>query len=285
MAVALNITRGNWCSACGDSLAGRAVFRLRLGGEAPGAQYYCPTCADGRLRCAACGRPCAGADGHLFALPGRPGQLYCPDCWARPHCHACGCPVGTVHYQRVDGRMLCAACHTTAVYDPAAALALYTTVQDTARQVLGLELGVGAQFHLASRTQIAALRSAGPGAGAAAPAAGTGADLVGLFVYQWRLRAIYVEYGLPRIFLCEVLAHEYAHVWQAEHAPLLADPELREGFAEWVAYKVVESWGCRRRLERFRGRQDMYGAGLRRMLAWEAGVGAAGVVERIQRER
>jgi hypothetical protein len=284
MAVAIDLGRGNWCNACGSTLTGHAVFRLSLEGETPGAQYYCVDCAHARLRCASCHRALDAASGHLFALAGQAGRLYCPDCWARPHCHACGRPVGEISYQRPDGRVFCDRCHATAIYDPVLAEALYARVQETARRALGMELNVGAQLHLASREQIVALRNAGPG-GLPPETDNPGADYVGLFLYQWRLRAIYVEYGLPQIFFCEVLAHEYAHVWQAEHAPLLTDPELREGFAEWVAYKVVESWGCGKRLERFRQRQDLYGAGLRRMLAWEAATGVAGVLERIGRER
>jgi hypothetical protein len=242
--------------------------------------------------------------------------------------------VSTQFYQRPDGRVLCADCHTTAVYDPAEAERLFIAIRQTVAQVLGLELNIGATLHLVNRQQIAALRQTAPltprlpfGLGQGPPvtpvrtaeedtpqpARGTlrvsatregnpagfhnpqgepsglphaeddNPDLVGLFVHVGRLRAIYVEYGLPRIFFSEVVAHEYAHAWQAENAPLLADAELREGFAEWVAYKVMESWGCRLRLERFRARQDLYGAGLRRVLGWEAAGGVDEVLERIRR--
>jgi hypothetical protein len=234
--------------------------------------------------------------------------------------------VNTQFYQRPDGRVLCADCHTTAVYDPAEAERLFIAIRQTVAQVLGLELIIGATLHLVNRQQIAALRQTAPltprlpfGLGHGPPvtaqepraddnphsathegnpsgfrnpqgepsglphAEDDNPDLVGLFVHVGRLRAIYVEYGLPRIFFSEVVAHEYAHAWQAENAPLLADAELREGFAEWVAYKVMESWGCRLRLERFRARQDLYGAGLRRVLGWEAAGGVDEVLERIRR--
>ncbi|HUS14910.1 MAG TPA: protein DA1 [Chloroflexia bacterium] len=284
MSSGVSVKRGNWCSACGADLAAREVVRLTVGGDDPAAQYYCAECAARSLRCAACGRGLDQTAGHLFTVAGHTRRLYCPACWERPHCHACGHPVGALSYQRVDGRVLCDSCHATAVYNPREAEALYARVQDTAAGVLGLELRVGARLHLANRKQIATLRGH-PSEVPPDPMAESRADYVGLFVYSGRMRAIYVEYGLPRIFFCEVVAHEYAHAWQMECAPLLSDPELREGFAEWVAYRVVESWGARLRLDRFRQRQDMYGAGLRRMLAWEAASGTAGVIERIQRER
>jgi hypothetical protein len=276
--------RGRWCSACGAGLWAREVVRLAVDLDGPEAVYYCAPCAGRILRCALCRRALGGGDGRLFALPGRPRRFYCPECWARPHCHACSRPVGALSYRREDGRVLCDVCHVSAVYDPAEAGALYARVRETAARVLDMHLGVGATLRLAGRAEIAGLRGAESGA-PVAPGDASGADYVGLFVYSWRRRAIYIEYGLPRIFFCEVLAHEFAHAWQAECAPLLTDPELREGFAEWVAYKVVQSWGCRLRLERFRERQDIYGSGLRRLLGWEATEGAAGVMRRIQRER
>ncbi|MGI8586836.1 MAG: protein DA1 [Chloroflexia bacterium] len=277
--------RGNWCGACGERLAGREMVRLRLGGDEPEARYYCASCADGLLRCAGCGCRLAELPGSLFAPAGQTRRLYCVACWDRPHCNACGHPVGEVSYRRADGRVFCESCHATAVYDPTEAVRLYERVKATAAGALGLTLNVGAVLHMVNREQITALRNSTPGAGPMPDGGEEGADLVGLFVHGSRLRSIYVEYGLPRIFFCEVLAHEYAHAWQAENAPLLSDPELREGFAEWVAYKVVESWGCRLRLERFRGRQDVYGAGLRRLLTWEAAEGVDGLLDRIRRER
>ena len=337
MTAALPTQHGQWCNACGTTLATRDLVRLSMGGDDPTAQYYCAPCADRLLRCAVCDKGLDTRTGPLYALGGPTRRLYCPDCWARPHCHACGRPVGAEFYRRPDGRVFCAGCHATAVYDPAVAEQIYARIRHSVATVLGIELNIGATLHLVNRTQITALRAGvgvdltppppslqrkgestssssppfvedgsrersssfppfgGEGLGGGSspnpqsairnPQSDSGPDLVGLFVHAGRLRAIYVEYGLPRIFFSEVLAHEYAHAWQAENAPLLADPELREGFAEWVAYKTVESWGCRLRLDRFRERQDTYGAGLRRVLGWEATGGVAEVLERIRRER
>ncbi len=309
MTAALPAHRAQWCNACGTTLVAHDMVRLSMGGDDPTAHYYCAACAGRILRCAVCDLALDTRTGPLYALGGAARRLYCPACWARPHCHACGRPVGAQFYRRPDGRVFCNGCHTTAVYDPGAAEQIYARIRRSVATVLGMELNIGATLHLVNRTQLAALR-AGAGAdltpqssslrrkgestssntppfvgGGLGEQADGGPDLVGLFVHAGRLRAIYVEYGLPRIFFSEVLAHEYAHAWQAENAPLLADPELREGFAEWVAYKTVESWGCRLRLNRFQARQDEYGAGLRRMLGWEAAADVAGVLERVRRER
>jgi len=105
-------------------------------------------------------------------------------------------------------------------------------------------------------------------------------DLVfGLFARQGRKRAIYVETGLPQIMMIQVIAHEYAHAWQGENCPLLRDPLMREGFAEWAAYHVLEALGAVKKAALMEQRADLYGQGLRFMLALEGQGGAAGVFE------
>ena len=78
-----------------------------------------------------------------------------------------------------------------------------------------------------------------------------------------------MEYGLPQIVLLEVLAHEYAHAWQSENCRQDLPIEELEGFAEWVAYKLLDGWGCYRRSERMLRRDDLYGRGLKLVLGWE----------------
>jgi hypothetical protein len=99
----------------------------------------------------------------------------------------------------------------------------------------------------------------------------------GLFIREGKHRAIFVEYGLPRIVLIEVMAHEFAHAWQCENGERDQQPETQEGFAEWVAYKLLEGLGCRRRCERMLRRDDLYGHGLRKMLKSESEGGKTAV--------
>jgi aminopeptidase N len=55
--------------------------------------------------------------------------------------------------------------------------------------------------------------------------------------------------GCRANLVIRVTAHEYAHAWQGENCPLLDDPLLREGFAEWVAYRVLEYYRLDRQLD------------------------------------
>ncbi len=103
--------------------------------------------------------------------------------------------------------------------------------------------------------------------------------IFGLFVRRGRRRAIYVESGLPQILLIQVIAHEYAHAWQGENCPLLRDPLVREGFAEWAAHRTLRALGAVKKAALMEQRADLYGQGLKMMLAAEREGGAAGVLE------
>ena len=80
-------------------------------------------------------------------------------------------------------------------------------------------------------------------------------------------------------------AHELAHAWQMESAPLVRDPLLREGFAEWVAYHVLLAHGEGEAAERIVAREDVYGQGARLLLGMERDMGAAGLIDWYRRAR
>jgi hypothetical protein len=76
-----------------------------------------------------------------------------------------------------------------------------------------------------------------------------------------------------------VLAHELAHAWQAENCPEAQGRRVREGFAEWVAWKVLEgSPGADAEREIIAGRTDEYGQGYRLFAALERQRGAEGAI-------
>lgn len=235
-----------------------------------------------RLRCAACGELLA--EGAFFFFQGRP-ERYCRRCMeARPRCDSCAAPLGERHWTLHDGRRLCERCHATAVYDPDEARALYQQTVGAITAQLGLGLRVGVEFRLVDAPTIARVRAsggltpAGNGVGDA-PAGHT----LGLYQRQGLTRAIYMLYGLPRLTFRTVAAHEYAHAWQGESCPLLEDDALREGFAEWVAYRHLLYLGCTRAAARLLASNHPYRPLLEQVLALEAQVGPAGVIERLRR--
>jgi hypothetical protein len=275
--------QGHYCNLCGRAMPPGVRSEVRLPGAdgTPQRWTVCESCRQTWLRCASCGRA-LGTRNESFLLVPEARRFYCERCWSRPRCDTCGLPLGAVSYVRPDGRRMCDRCHLTAIYDPAQAQALYERVQRTVHEVLGLTVAIPPHFHLVNHDQLLELADHHSASMLENDAR---QRCFGLFLRDRHLRAIYVEYGLPQIVFCEVVAHEYAHVWQGENCPLLNDARVREGFAEWVAYKVLEYWGCTRRLAHFRQRTDLYGQGLQLMLRWEAAGGVSGVLERAQATR
>src|SRR5438874_13545273 len=75
-----------------------------------------------RDHCAACGAPLTS--GYFYLRD--QAERFCPDCIAnRPRCDVCSRPVGDQHWTLHDGRVLCARCHATAVFDAGIARKLF----------------------------------------------------------------------------------------------------------------------------------------------------------------
>jgi hypothetical protein len=133
--------------------------------------------------------------------------------------------------------------------------------------------------------QVPTLRVANPAALAAvrmrlhpAESGAQAHHVVGFFVQKHGQRTIYVDRGLPRATLIGTLAHEFAHAWQADYAPHKQDTLLSEGFAEWVAYKVLVALKHTREAARATRREDEYGRGLRYFITLEQQAGRARVL-------
>ena len=223
--------------------------------------------------CAACG---ARLTGGYYFLRDR-SERYCPQCIAtRPRCDACSAPVGDQHWTLHDGRVLCGNCHATAIFEPALARALYDETVGAVVAQLGLALRVGVEFRLIDAPGMAQVRS---GANDGHP---PDEKTLGLYQRQGRLRVIYLLYGLPKLLFRTVVAHEYAHAWQGETCPLLDDDSLREGFAEWVAYRHLLYLGCTRAAQRMLTSSHPYRPFMEQVLAIETQRGPAGVLQHIR---
>jgi hypothetical protein len=149
---------------------------------------------------------------------------------------------------------------------------LYARVLNIMAQDLGLQLSVQPSLVVVDRSQMLALLSQMKTNDTDQP------EMVfGLFVRRGRKRAIYIENGLPQILVIQVLGHEAAHAWQGENCPLLHDPLFREGFAEWVAYRVLLALGAVKKAALMLQRTDLYGQGLQAALVLERQGGPAAV--------
>lgn len=236
----------------------------------------CLQCYEQKLRCAACG---LHVGPQAIMLEGDK-RVYCRRCFdERPRCDTCSRPVGANYWTRSDGRKLCDRCQSTAVADPQHAHALFRRVKGELAQRFGMRLREPCQLKLVSRRQLQNLLDKSSICHLDADSRGR---CFGLFMQEGDHKGIFVEYGLPQIVLLEVMAHEFAHAWVSERGGFKPAPEVQEGFAEWVAYKLLESWGCSRRTARMLARDDLYGRGLKKMLQWEREGGEAEVFRRMR---
>ena len=219
--------------------------------------------------CAVCGVTLRGV---YFYLPDR-ADCYCEPCMTtRPRCSCCAAPVGNDGWTLHDGRIQCAVCHRTAVYAVDEATALFDQTVRALAQHPGLIVRVGAAFRLVDAPTLIGLAAQGGIVSA------DNQHTLGLYHRQGRLRVVYVLYGLPKLLFREVVAHEYAHVWQGEHCPLLNDHDWREGSAEWVAYRHLLHLGATKAANRLRTADHPYRIGLDQCLALETQVGVRGVL-------
>lgn len=228
----------------------------------------CATCSQSMPRCLACGDVISG---HYVQFGGQ--GPYCEKCASeRERCDVCGSPLDHSHQILSDGRHICTACHNTAIYGQDQAQQVYEQVRQIILNELALSLNVPTGLILVGRDQLSQVFSE------MGYPTGDLTQTLGVYTRQGRKRGIYVQSGLPRHLLMQVIAHEWAHAWQMENAPLLKDPVVKEGFAEWVAYKVLNTIGAKAAKEQMMRRQDAYGVGLQRAIAVEDVSGKRGVL-------
>ncbi len=237
----------------------------------------CQSCIRAGVSCRACGRRVRG---DFVILNGNDGP-YCQECFnTREQCVLCGAPVGVPPKRLPDARVLCDRCYATRVADPSEARSLFERVVDLLYDGMGMSLNIRPTLALVDHARLAELALA-----AVPDQAARHEKTLALFMRNGRKRVIYLQEYLPRILLIQVVAHEFAHAWQGENAPLLTDLLLQEGFAEWTAYHVLLKLDARKKAEQMLQRTDFYGEGLRQLLAVEQSSGEGAVLDWIRRAR
>lgn len=239
----------------------------------------CARCLRTAPRCACCGKPIANVEytfEEVLALPTK--RHFCEQCVKhQPRCDICRAPVPRDAATLPDGQFRCIACAQEMVTDTHAVRAVY----DQARALVGsaarIQLRAIPQLSVVGRREMGEVRRR---FAAELPTEAGGHHVLGFFVRDHRAERIYVEMGLPRSLLLGTLAHELAHAWQIEESPRLTDQLVREGFAEWVAHRVLVAAGFQHAAARATRREDIYGRGLRHFLGVERRHGHTGVLAR-----
>lgn len=222
----------------------------------------CRSCLAKLPRCSSCGKPIAGV---AYTYPFAKGT-YCTECRDNYQaCYICGVPVGPRHWEYPDGRMICDECGEHSIFDIGEIEKIMKDVRLTVMRRLGLTVRTPFELRVEKLEDIRT--DGGKSRNKAMPGHSPlyGREL-GLYRRVGDRSEIYLLFGLPQELLYEAGAHEYAHAWQAENSPPGLSPELREGFAQWVAADVLRAKGFRNTLEKLQSRDDVpYGSGYRRL--------------------
>lgn len=250
------------CTACGLPYRDMARFN---------GQWICRSCQERAPKCSACGAPIAG---KYYRIPYQSGQ-FCQACHRdRPHCDFCGRPVVEDGRSLADGRLSCGVCARDSVRDIEEVLDILAEVARFLEVHHGMVVREDYDVVLVDNNEIAA---------AAGRTEEGRVHEMGLFsnrLTPWSPRpAILVMSDLPRRACMEVVAHEYAHMWQFANNPGLRDKDVVEGFAQWVAAQFLESRREFSALAKLRARSDKwYGTGYRAVRELEIEQGADAVM-------
>jgi hypothetical protein len=238
---------------------------LPLAGALLGEDGYCARCIGSAERCTSCGRPMLETFWTVEGVEGR----FCPRCRTEaPECASCGAP--TRDGRRVGERIFCRDCRAAWVGQDDYH-AIYREVTARARDLLGLKIERLPELVIEQDGAALAMRGLD-----AAP----GADVCGLYLRDESGRStIHLLSHLSVVRTTAVLAHELAHAWQAENCSPHQGRRLREGFAEWAAWKLLEGVpGSDAERDVIAGRTDEYGQGYRMFAGIEETHGATGPV-------
>ncbi|MBI3924507.1 MAG: hypothetical protein HY319_03120 [Armatimonadetes bacterium] len=270
------------CSHCGKPILGRG-YRLSDG------RTVCEAHLEAALpRCKVCEQAMSGA----YRLVGERETPVCDTCMEKyPHCWVCGEPVPPKRGRHLkDGRYLCNIDRKTAIFSPHAAGRLFDQARREVVRSLGpaLVAPVGVEKVLLVDTEGMARAAADMEHEGKSP---SGLTRIKVSESGGKRRhhppTVFLLSGMPREEFLTVAAHEYGHVWHSQAHPdyFHCSRRLREGFAEWVAYKVLVKMGREGQLKKLlSGKSDSdYSEGLRRVLALEKSVGAPGVLKYVVR--
>ncbi len=250
--------------------------------------FYCPDHVESALpRCYNCDQPISG---RYHEVSERKLSI-CSTCREKiPQCFLCSLPADPQRGGEAlrDGRHVCADDSKLAVKTAQQARRLFQQAEGEVRDTFGSALRLKDPIARVELVDLKGFERAAAGSGHINGVKAGKVLGVTTVVFVSRGEEKWLEPAVIHLLdhvssrrMLSVSAHEYAHVWQAQHHRDYAQtkPILREGFAEWVAYKVAQR----------HGRQDQmtvmmnpnggdYYLGLRKFLELERQRGVEGVL-------
>ncbi|MBQ9337314.1 MAG: hypothetical protein IJS14_08470 [Lentisphaeria bacterium] len=224
--------------------------------------------------CTICGR--RSHTGGIYAMDH--SFFACTQCMKYPRCFACQFPVPNGTKLSCD-RVICPKCARTAISDPAQAQAVFDEVRNTMRFSLGIVTKHPITFSLVDPVTLHRLSGARNEQMSEQGLFRYNAEVervstrnffgrkTGENVYKKRedIR-IFVLDHLPRIRMEHVIAHELAHDWMTAFYPGIKEDWIKEGFAEYIAWRYNQYKKRNEMNRRVENNPDpVYGEGFRKI--------------------
>jgi len=191
----------------------------------------------------------------------------CDYCRELPSCASCQMPLDKFARDLGDGRSICRECARDAIFSQSEAESILTELRQELANLFKMGTKHSIQFELCTRTELKKESST------------DGERELGLFIFHRHTLSFFGrpirnrdEYrimilnGQPPDFFRSVGAHELAHDWMSENLPHIEDPQIREGFAEFVSWAFAKAEGLDRIPWRMEFNSDeIYGDGFRKV--------------------
>lgn len=199
-------------------------------------------------------------------------EYFCLECFSsRPHCFFCGQPFRERGKPSKMDRPVCPLCAKTAVRNIQDARNHYQWIKRRVEKLLGNPFPDSITMKLAENL----------GREAGIPLSGETREL-GAFVKQGSEHTLLILANMPECLFIETVAHELTHVWQDLFCVRGQDIQIREGFAQWVADRILAHTDCSREIKILRNREDIYGTGYRRLKKIEEEKGLAYLLQYVR---
>ena len=191
----------------------------------------------------------------------------CDYCKSLPACASCQMPLDKFAKDLGDGRSICRDCARDGIFSQAEMDATMKTLRQQLADKFKMSTDHAIQYELCNRDVLRKETS------------GSGEHELGLFVFLRNTLTFFnrpihnkdefrilILNGLPPDFFRGVGAHELAHDWMQENLPHIEDPQMREGFAEFVSWLYAKSEKLDRVPWRMEQNTDpVYGDGFRKV--------------------
>lgn len=237
--------------------------------------YVCYDCYVSSDNCQCCGESLLNKS--FSTIPGTQG-FFCKECIKNnPTCDRCNRPVvsDSILTSIDEGVSLCKNCVANSVINLEIGSNILVNIAQILRRVLRFEIPEDVPLYLVSKKEMEFIEGSAYSDkhGMKVPP--------GVMLKENQVHSIYILIGLPISRFISVLTHEYAHIWQSRKGIHNITSSLCEGFADWVAMKILFILGYQEEIRVIKERVNEYGAGLAKIMAVEKMRGFQGAVDYI----